>query len=152
MSIWNIRSHYEVDISNDKAELYAKIVSVKLLVTVIIDFERYPSTYCLKQGRCFICSDLKFDHFTSHFYAWSFGFFIPAPTTSDLRLKRISIPDFIHYIFVLILEKEPVFPFWMFSAKQGNYWYHCYNVFGMTRSLTGDWTRDVPHSNPALYH
>jgi len=26
----------------------------------------------------------------------------------------------------------------MFSAKQGHYWYHFYNVFGMTRSLTGD--------------
>ena len=25
----------------------------------------------------------------------------------------------------------------MFSVKQGNYWYHFYNVFGMTRSLTG---------------
>ena len=36
-----------------------------------------------------------------------------------------------------------------FSAKQGNYWYHFYNVFGMTRSLTGDWTRDLPHSKPA---
>jgi len=23
----------------------------------------------------------------------------------------------------------------MFSAKQGHYWYHFYNVFGMTRSL-----------------
>ena len=40
----------------------------------------------------------------------------------------------------------------MFSAKQGNYWYHFYNVFGMTQSLTGDWTRDLPHSKPALYH
>ena len=28
----------------------------------------------------------------------------------------------------------------MFSAKQWHYWYHFYNVFGMTRSLTGDWT------------
>ena len=39
---------------------------------------------------------------------------------------RISIPDFIHYIYfpMLILEKEPVFSFWMFSAKQGHYWYH----------------------------
>jgi len=26
----------------------------------------------------------------------------------------------------------------MLSAKHGNYWYHLYNVFGMTRSLTGD--------------
>jgi len=24
-----------------------------------------------------------------------------------------------------------VFPFLMFSAKQGNYWYHFYNVFGI---------------------
>ena len=45
---------------------------------------------------------------------------------NDLRIQRISIPDFIHYIFcpIFILQKEPVFPFIMFSAKQGNYWYH----------------------------
>ena len=40
----------------------------------------------------------------------------------------------------------------MLSAKQGYYWYHFYNVFGMTQSLTGDWTPDLPHSKPALYH
>ena len=52
--------------------------------------------------------------------------------------RRISNPDFIHYIFcpIIIRQKEPVFPFFL-SAKQGNYWYHFYNVFGMTRSLTG---------------
>ena len=32
----------------------------------------------------------------------------------------------------------------MFSAKQGHHWYHFYNVFGMTRSLTGDGTRGPP--------
>jgi len=32
--------------------------SVKLLLIVIIVFKRYPSTYCLMQGRCFFCSDL----------------------------------------------------------------------------------------------
>ena len=55
---------------------------------------------------------------------WSFVFFIPATTANDLRLRRIS--DFIHYIYfpILILEKEPVFPFLMFSAKQGNYLNH----------------------------
>ena len=74
------------------------------------------------------------------------------PMTSDF--EGFSIPDFIHYIYfpILILEKEAVFPFWLFSAKQGNYWYHFYNVFDMTRSLTGDWTRDLPHLKPALYH
>ena len=43
------------------------------------------------------------------------------PMTSDF--EGFSIPDFIHYIYfpILILEKEPVFPFLMFSAKQGNY-------------------------------
>ena len=70
--------------------------------------------------------------------AWSFFFSSPPqrPMTSDF--EGFSIPDFIHYIYfsILILEKEPVFPY--FSAKQGNYWYHFYNVFGMMRSLTGD--------------
>ena len=83
----------------------------------------------------------------------SLPFFIPATTANDLRLRRISNPDFIHYIFcpIFILQNEPVFPFFMLSAKQGNYWYHYYNVFGMTRALTRDWTRDLPHSKPALY-
>ena len=42
--------------------------------------------------------------------------------------SNFSIPDFIHYIYfpILIFEKEPVFPFLMFSAKQVNYWYHIY--------------------------
>jgi len=37
--------------------------------------------------------------------------------------SRFSLRDFIYYIYfpILILEKEPVFPFLMFSAKQGNY-------------------------------
>jgi len=49
--------HYEVDISNDKAELYEKLVPVKLLVIVVIYFKRYQSAYCLIQGNCFICSN-----------------------------------------------------------------------------------------------
>ena len=53
-------------------------------------------------------------------------FFYPTTTANDLRLQRISIPDriLVHYFLILILEKEPVFPFRMFSAKQGHYWYH----------------------------
>ena len=72
--------------------------------------------------------------------------------TSDF--EGFSFPDFIHYIncLILIIEKEPVFPFLMFSAKQENYLVPFHNVFGMTRSLTGDWTRDLTHSMPALYH
>ena len=33
--------------------------------------------------------------------AWSFGFFISATTANNLRLRRISIPDLIHYIIFL---------------------------------------------------
>ena len=42
------------------------------------------------------------------------------PMTSDF--EGFSIPDVIHYIYfpILILEEEPVFPFLIFSAKQGN--------------------------------
>ena len=142
---------------------------------------------------------LAFDFFVGS--AWWFGCFIPATAANDLRLRRISLPDLIHYMYflILILEKEPVFPFSMLSVKPGNCWYHCYNVFGMTRSLiriepgtsrtrsqhsttrlsrrrywglnpwpaaldastlplgyrggdTRDWTRDLSHLMPALYH
>ena len=70
------------------------------------------------------------------------------PTLKDVYTRYYPL----HYFLILILEKEPVFPFSMLSAKQGHYWYHFYNVFGMTRSMIGDWTRDLPHSKPALYH
>jgi len=51
-------SKYEFNLTQkDKTEFCENIVSVKLLVIVIIDFKRYPSTYCLTQGRCFICSN-----------------------------------------------------------------------------------------------
>ena len=60
-----------------------------------------------------------------------------------------ALKDGILFICLFIFGKEPVIPF---SAKQGKHWYHFYNIFGMTRSLTGDWTRDLPHSMPALYH
>ena len=70
------------------------------------------------------------------------------PTLKDFYTRSYPL----HYFIILIIEKEPVFSFSMLSAKQGNYWYHFYNVFGMTRSLTGYWTRDLPHSKPALFH
>ena len=56
------------------------------------------------------------------------------PMTSGF--EGFSIPEFIHCIYfpILILEKEL---FSMLSTKQGHYWYHLYNVFGMTQSLTG---------------
>ena len=102
-------------------------------------------------------TNLKIGHFFVWTFVgsvWSFGFSSPSqrPMTSDF--EGFSIPDFIHYIHfpIVILEKEPVFPFSMLSAEQGNFWYHFYSVFGMTRSLTGDWTRDLSHSKPALYH
>ena len=72
--------------------------------------------------------------------------FIPATTANDLRLRRISIQYFIHYIYfpILSLEQVPVFPFLTFSAKQGIYLVPFYKVFDMTRTLTGDWTRKHP--------
>ena len=43
------------------------------------------------------------------------------PMTADF--KGFAILDFVHYIYfpILILENEQVFPFFMLSAKQGNY-------------------------------
>ena len=42
------------------------------------------------------------------------------PTSKDFFTRSYPL----HYFHILILEKEPVFPFSMLSAKQGNYWYH----------------------------
>ena len=54
------------------------------------------------------------------------GFFHPRHNGQ----RRLTSKDFytrffpLHYFLILILEKEPVFPLSMLSAKQGNYWYH----------------------------
>ena len=56
--------------------------------------------------------------------------------TSDF--EGFSIPNFIHNIYSPILIpilKSQYFPFLMISAKQAHYWYHLYNVFGMTCSI-----------------
>ena len=72
------------------------------------------------------------------------GFFIPPPPPPPTPQWPMTLTDFylrfypLHFCPILMFEKGPVFPFSMWSAKQGNYWYHFYNVFGMTRSLTGD--------------
>ena len=68
-------------------------------------------------------------------FAWSFVFFHPRqngqwpPTSKDFYTRSYLL----HFFLILILEKESVFPFSMLSAKQVNYWYYFYNVFGMTR-------------------
>ena len=40
----------------------------------------------------------------------------------------------------------------MLSAQQVKFGYNFYNVFGMTRSLTGDWISDLTNSKPVLYY
>ena len=94
-----------------------------------------------------VISMIIFDFF------WSFVLFIAVKKANDLRLRRIFYPRFYPlHIFSYLNSSERASMFLMFSAKQAHYWYHFYNVFGMRRSLTGDWTRDLPHSMPALYH
>ena len=88
---------------------------------------------------CRFCVLIRFFH-PRQYVQWP-------PTSKDFYTRSYPL----HYFLNLILEKEPVFPFLMLSAKQGNYCYHFYNVFGMTRCLTGDWNRDLPDSMPVLY-
>ena len=69
----------------------------------------------------FLCVFLAFDFCRFCVVIRFFSYRPQRPMTSDF--EGFSIPDFIHYIYfsILILEKEPVFPCLMFSAKQGNY-------------------------------
>ena len=93
--------------------------------------------FFLTFGFCRFCVVIRFFH-PRHSGQWP-------PTSKDFYTRYYPL----HYFLILILEKEPVFPFSMLSAKL---LVPFYNVFGMTRSLTGDWTRELPHSKPALYH
>ena len=63
-------------------------------------------------------------------------FFIPATTANEGFLYQILSIS----IFSYLNSWE--------RASTGT----IYNVFGMTRSLTGDWTRDLPHSKPVICH
>jgi len=47
-------SRYKANMSNDKAELFEKTLSVKLLVIIIIAYQRYPSTYCVMPASFFL--------------------------------------------------------------------------------------------------
>ena len=60
---------------------------------------------------------------------------VPATTANDLRLQRI-----------FYARTYPLH--WHFPVECSV----LNNVFGMTRSITGDWTRELPHSKGALYH
>ena len=78
--------------------------------------------------------------------------FIPATTANDLRLRRIFLSQILSITLILF----SYFNSWerasISTLRKGTTWYNFYNVFGMTRSLSGDWPRDLPHSMPALYH
>ena len=99
---------------------------------------------------CLIQSFLAFTYCRFCLVIW---FFIPATTANDPPTSKDFYPRFypLHCNPILNLQEEPVVPFLMLIAKQGNYWYHFYNVFGMTRSLTGNWTRTrCQHSTTRL--
>ena len=74
------------------------------------------------------------------------------PRHNDLWLRRISIPDFIHFFLSLILEKEPVFPYSMLSANKGTTGTILLTPLVSRALWLGIETRDLPHSKPALYH
>ena len=61
---------------------------------------------------CRFCVVIRFFH-PRHNGQWP-------PTSKDFYTRSYPL----HYFLILILEKEPVFPFSMLSAKQGNYWYN----------------------------
>ena len=70
--------------------------------------------YFLAFAFCRFCVVIRFFH-PRHNGQWP-------PTSKDFYPRFYPL----HYFPILILEKEPVFPFSMLSAKQGNYWYHFY--------------------------
>ena len=108
--------------------------SVQLVMRCTICTGQFESSSFIQACFCFLA--FKFCRFCVVIRFFS----SPPQRPMNSDFEGFSIPDFIHYIYcpILILEKEPVFPFLMFSAKQGNYWYHFITSLIMTRSLTED--------------
>ena len=73
------------------------------------------------------------------------------PMTSDFERFLCQILSITLVSYLNSWERASISLF-NIECKQGKYWYHFYNVFGMMQSLTGDWTRDLLHVMPALYH
>ena len=69
-------------------------------------------SFFLEFDFCRFCVVVRFFH-PRHNGQWP-------PTLNDFYTRSNPL----HYFPILILLKEPVFPFSMLSAKQGNYWYH----------------------------
>ena len=126
-----------------QSDTYSKLTTCPFLEDSYISKDKRRNFYEHVNNAVLKANILLKLHISSQFLFFFFFFFLPfdfcrfcvvirffssppqRPMTSDF--DGFSIPDFIHYICfpILILEKEPVFSLLMFSAKQGNYWYHC---------------------------
>ena len=147
------------------------IISQKQLELALCSISRLYKTFCSYDRICsqlfaVILTNLDSGRWFFWIFVWAFDFcwfcvvirfFHPRqngqwPLTSKDFYTRFYP---LHYYRILILLKEPVFPFSMLSAKQGNNWYHFYNVFGYNDAVL-DWGlnrgRDLLHVKPALYH
>ena len=111
-------------------------LETKVKQTCTVKMSMLNISVCLAFDFCRFCVVIRF-FYPRHNCQWP-------PTSKDFYTRSYPL----HYFLILILGKEPVFPFSTLSAKQGSYRYHFYKVFGMSRSLTGDWTRDLPYSMP----
>ena len=69
------------------------------------------------------------------------------PMTSDFEGFIYQIISITLFSYLNSWERASIFPFECSVLNKGT----TGTIFGMTRSLTGDWTRDLPHSKPALY-
>ena len=104
-------------------------------ITHLQQFSFQPSLYCLALNSRRFSGYLVYD--VELFQTWYFSV-KNSPVDENNWKCNLLLRITSNSGKILFLHKEPVFPFLMLIAKQGNYWYHFYNVFGMTRSLTGD--------------
>ena len=98
-----------------------------------LEFEFYSYINKLKMFTFHSASSDMFYVFLFYYFSVFFcqfclviNFSITATTANDLTSKDFYPRSYPLHFFcpILILEIEPMFPFLMLRAKQGNYWYH----------------------------
>ena len=91
---------------------------------------------------CQFCVVIRFFH-PRHNGQW-------LPTSKDFLSQILSI-TFKKKSYLNSSERAGI-SLLMLIAKQGNYWYHFITSLVWRDPWLRDWTRDLPHSKPALYH
>ena len=113
-------------------------VIILIFIAITKIHARYLFLFIFSVRLCLFCVIIRFVH-VRHTGQWPPSW-------------KVFHPRFYPLLFLSYLNscERASISLFMFSAKQGNYWYQFYNVFGMMQLLTGRVPRTLTHLELSL--